>query len=105
VSYRRHTVRFGIGLLWLTPVVVLTPFILEMPVYAAICAPFVVLSIRTMRIGVFTSDAGVTVRGVLRTWKLRWDEIAAFEWGARRSRRPPARCAQRRARRSTGKSK
>lgn len=81
MSYRRHSVRFGIGLLWLTPVAVLTPFILETPAYAAICAPLVALSIRTMRIGVFTSDAGVVVRGVLRTWRLRWDEIAAFEWG------------------------
>jgi hypothetical protein len=81
VSYRRNTVRFGIGLLWLTPVAVLTPFILETPIYAAICVPFLALSIRTMRIGVFTRPEGVTVRGVLRTWRLRWDEIAAFEWG------------------------
>jgi len=34
VSYRRHTVRFGIGLLWLTPVAVLTPFILDLDVPA-----------------------------------------------------------------------
>lgn len=81
MSYRRHTVRFGIGLLWLTPVAVLTPFVLDRPVYVAICVPFVVLSIRTMRIGVFTSPGGVAVRGVLRTWRVRWAEIAAFEWG------------------------
>ena len=81
MSYRRQTVRFGIGLLWLTPVAVLAPFVLEQPVYLAICAPFVALSVRTMQIGVFTRPDGVTVRGVLRTWKLRWDEIAAFEWG------------------------
>jgi hypothetical protein len=88
VSYRRHTVRLGIGLLWLVPVVVLTPFIVDASVpdehrllYVGICAPFAALSIRTVRIGVFTSDAGVIVRGVLRTWRLRWDEIAAFEWG------------------------
>lgn len=88
MSYRRHTVRFGIGLLWLVPVAVLTPFVLDPDVpagqrlvYLAICLPFVALAVRTMRTGVFTSDAGVTVRGVLWTWKLRWDEIAAFEWG------------------------
>jgi hypothetical protein len=84
MSYRRHSVRFGIGLLWLTPVVVLTPFVglsTEGLIYLAICLPFLALSIRTMRIGVFTRPDGVTVRGVLRTWRLRWDEIAAFEWG------------------------
>jgi Bacterial PH domain len=94
MSYRRHTVRFGIGLLWLTPVAVLTPFVLDLSpdgvpvppenrlIYLAICLPFLALSVRTMRIGVFTDENGVTVRGVLRSRRLRWDEIAAFEWGA-----------------------
>ena len=85
--------RFGIGLLWLTPVAVLGPFVLDLipdgvpvPVehrllYLAICAPFLVLSLRTMRIGLFTEPDGVTVRGVLRTHHIPWDQIAGFEWG------------------------
>ena len=93
MRYARPTVRFGIGLLWLTPVAVLGPFALDLspdgvpvPVehrllYLAICAPFLALSLRTMRIGLFTEPDGVTVRGVLRTRQIPWDQIAGFEWG------------------------
>lgn len=91
-SYRRPLVRFGIGLIWLVPVAVLAPFALDLGpggsvptgqriAYAAICVPFVVLAVRTFRIGVFTRPEGVVVRGVLRSWKLRWEDVKAFEWG------------------------
>jgi hypothetical protein len=87
VSYRRHSVRL-IGLFWLVPVAVLAPFMVDPTVpdehrlsYAAVSLPFVLLATRTFMIGVFTRTDGVKVRGVLWTWKLRWDEIRAFEWG------------------------
>jgi hypothetical protein len=87
VSYRRHSVRL-IGLFWLLPVAWLGPFIIDPSVpdehrlsYVAVSLPFVLLAVRTFMIGVFTGADGVKVRGVLRTWKLRWDEIRAFEWG------------------------
>jgi hypothetical protein len=42
---------------------------------------FLVLAVRTMRVGVLTGPDGVTVRGVLSTRRLRRDEIERFEWG------------------------
>ena len=90
--FRRHSVSL-IGLLWLLPVVYLGVFALDLSpdgepvpagqrlVYAAICVPFLFLAVRTFMVGVFTGPNGVKVRGVLWTWKLRWDEIRAFEWG------------------------
>jgi hypothetical protein len=91
--YRRHTARVVIAALWLVPVWWLGTFALDASpdgvpvptgqriVYAALCLPFLVLAVRTFRIGVLTREWGVVVRGVLWTWRLRWEEIAAFEWG------------------------
>jgi len=90
---RRQTVRLGIALLWLPPVVFFGYFALDLGVsgdpipagqrivYGAIAAVFAVLAVRTLRIGVVTGPDGVLVRGILRSWTLRWDEIERFEWG------------------------
>ena len=89
---RRQTVRLGIAVLWLPPVVYFGFFALDLGsgepipagqriVYGAIAAVFAALAVRTLRIGVVTDPDGVLVRGILRSWRLRWDEIERFEWG------------------------
>jgi hypothetical protein len=92
-AYRRHIVRIGIALVWLVPVWFFAVFALDMSpdgvpvapaqrlVYAALALVFLALAVRTFRIGVFTRPSGVVVRNTLRTTKLAWEEIAAFEWG------------------------
>jgi hypothetical protein len=92
-AYRRHTVRLLIAALWLVPTVFFAVFALDLspdgvPVptgqrvaFGVLAALFGTLALRTARIGVFTRPDGVTVRGVLRSRRLRWEEIEAFEWG------------------------
>jgi hypothetical protein len=50
-------------------------------VYGAIALVWWVLAVRAWRIGVFTGPDGVTVRGIVRTWRLRWADVLAFEEG------------------------
>jgi len=92
-AYRRHTVRYAIAALWAVPVVVLGMFALDLSpdgvpvppgdrlILALIALPFLVLAVRTFRIGVFTRPDGVIVRGVMRTRHVPWERIGAFEWG------------------------
>ena len=90
---RRETVRLGIAGLWLVPAVFFGYFALDLGsgaepiptgqriVYGALAAVFLTLAVRTLRIGVVTGPDGVLVRGILRSWRLGWDEIERFEWG------------------------
>jgi len=50
-------------------------------VYAALCLPWLALAVRMLRIGVVLGEEGVAIRNVLRTRRLRWDEIERFEMG------------------------
>jgi hypothetical protein len=50
-------------------------------VYAVLAALPLVFAARALRIGVLTGPEGVTVRGILRSTNVRWDEIERFEWG------------------------
>ena len=85
---RRETVRFGIAFVWLLPLLFFGYFAVapdtpgsQRVVYGVLAAVFAVLLIRTLRIGVATGGDGVVVRGVLRSWKLGWDEVERFEMG------------------------
>ena len=92
-GYRRHSVRLVIGAIWLLPAVFFAIFALDLSpdgapvpagqraVYAVLALAFGALALRTFRIGVFTRPSGVVVRNVLRTTRLPWDAVAAFEWG------------------------
>jgi hypothetical protein len=90
--HRRQTVRLGLGALWLLPAALLAYFALDLggegipagqrAVYGSLAAAFLVLAVRTLRIGVATGPCGVTVRGVLRTWTVPWEEVERFAWGA-----------------------
>jgi Bacterial PH domain len=86
--FARRLIRYGIGPLWLLPAAFFGYFALDggtpggqRAIYAALAVAFLVLAVRTMRVGVITGPNGVTVRGVLSTRRLRWDEIERFEWG------------------------
>jgi hypothetical protein len=86
--FRREWVRFGIAAIWLVPAAFFTYFAVDPSVpggqrvvYAAIALVSAALAARTARIGVVTAPDGVTVRGVVRSWRLRWEEIERFEWG------------------------
>jgi hypothetical protein len=110
--YRRQTVRVVIAAIWLVPAVFFAVFALDLSpdgatvptgqrvVYGALALAFAVLALRTWRIGVFTSPSGVVVRNTLRSTRLAWDEIAAFEWGEWRG---PGRSACGVVRRSDGR--
>jgi hypothetical protein len=92
-AFRRHTVRIGIAAIWMLPAAFFGVFALDLSpdgvpvpegqrvIYGAIALFFLVLAVRTWRIGVFTRPDGVIVRNVLWTHRLRWEEIAAFAWG------------------------
>jgi hypothetical protein len=99
-AFRRHTVRIVIAYLWAAWAVLFSTFALnlapppqsddavERAVCGAIALVFWTLAVRTWRIGVFTGPAGVVVRGVLRTWRLRWRDVREFDggkWGGYRS--------------------
>lgn len=86
--FGRRLIRYGIGPLWLLPAAFFGYFALDgstpagqRAIYAALAVVFLVLAVRTMRVGVLTGPDGVTVRGVLSTRRLRWDEIERFELG------------------------
>ena len=91
MTVRRHSVALGLGGLLLVPAVLFGYFALDLggegiaagqrAVYAVLAAVPLVLAVRAFRIGVQTGPDGVTVRGILRSWKVRWDEIERFEWG------------------------
>ena len=85
---RRETVRFGIAFVWLLPLLFFGYFAVapdtpgsQRVVYGVLAAVFAVLLIRTLRIGVATGGDGVVVRGVLRSWKVGWDDFEGFEMG------------------------
>jgi Bacterial PH domain len=87
-TVRRHSVALGLAGLLLVPAVFFGYFALDASipagqraVYAVLAAVPLVLAVRAARIGVYTGPEGVTVRGILRSWRLRWDEIERFEWG------------------------
>jgi hypothetical protein len=92
-SYRRHAVRIVIAALWLAPAIFFAVFALDLSpdgapvptgqrvVYGALALSFLTLAVRTWRIGIFTSTSGVIVRNVLRSARVSWEDIAAFEWG------------------------
>jgi hypothetical protein len=86
--FGRRLIRYAIGPLWLLPAAFFGYFALDRgtpagqrAIYAALAVAFLVLAVRTMRVGVLTRRDGVTVRGVLSTRRLHWDEIERFEWG------------------------
>jgi len=51
------------------------------PAFALGCIPWLMLAYLTFRIGIFPSSEGVLVRNVLRSRRIRWDEIERFDWG------------------------
>jgi hypothetical protein len=87
-TFRRQTAAYGLAVVWLVPAVFLGYFAVapgatggQRGVFGALAAICLLLAVRTARIGVRTGKDGVVVRGVLRSWKLPWDEIERFEWG------------------------
>jgi hypothetical protein len=90
-TMRRHTVALGLAGLMLVPAVFFGYFALDLggeaipagqrAVYAVLAAVPLAFAARAVRIRVLTGPEGVTVRGILRSWRLRWDEIERFEWG------------------------
>lgn len=90
-TMRRPTVALGLAGLLLLPVVFFGYFALDLggeeipagqrAVYGVLAALPLLAAVRAVRIGVVTGPDGVTVRGVLRSWRVRWDEIERFEWG------------------------
>jgi hypothetical protein len=85
---RRETVRFGIAFVWALPAAFFGYFAAapdtpagQRVVYGVIAAVFAVLMVRTLRIGVATGPDGVVVRGILRSWRLPWEEVERFEMG------------------------
>lgn len=92
-TLRRHSVALGLAAIWLLPAVFFGYFALDLgssgepipagqrAVYGALAALALLAAVRTLRIGVATGPDGVVVRGVLRSRRLRWDEIERFEWG------------------------
>ncbi len=55
------------------------------PAIALGAIPFVWVSYRIFRIGVFVDEEGVTIRDIFNTHKrVPWQEIERFDWGTRR---------------------
>jgi PH (Pleckstrin Homology) domain-containing protein len=92
-AFRNHFTRICLAALLALPAVFFSIFALDVgpppkvddpvtqAVSGAIALVFWVVAVRTWRIGVFTGPDGVTVRGVARTWRLRWADVLAFEEG------------------------
>lgn len=92
--YRRQGHRIGLALLYLVPISFFGAFALNLGpgdepiptadrlVYAALCLPWIVLALRTLRIGVLPSREGVLIRNVMRTRRAAWADIERFELGA-----------------------
>ena len=91
MRYRRHTVAFGIAVLWLVPALAIGSFALDLQhegiptsqraAYGAIALALALLAVRTAMIGVVARERDVVVRGVLRSRRVRWADVARFEWG------------------------
>jgi len=80
--YRRDAHRYVLSLLYLAGgALFLIPAVVVHPAWALGCVPFVVLAYLTFRIGIFPSADGVTVRNVLRSRRLAWEEIQRFDLG------------------------
>ena len=80
--YRRDAHRYVLSLLYLAGgALFLIPAVVVHPAWALGCVPFVVLAYLTFRIGIFPSADGVTVRNVLRSRRLAWDQIQRFDLG------------------------
>lgn len=90
--YRRNAHRLLLPILYMAPVAFFGIFALDLGpgsspapgeriVYGALCLPWLALAVRTLRIGVVVGEEGVTVRNVLRTRRVRWEDIDCFELG------------------------
>ncbi len=82
-----------IPLIYLAPIVFFGIFALDLGpdaepiptnhrlVYAALCLPWIVLALRTLRIGVLPGRDGLVIRNVMRTRRVPWADVERFELG------------------------